>query len=226
MLAMLMVDEDFCNRLMDKCMIVAKAFAKAQVDEGCDLIGVGDAICSQIDVESYAHYVKSRHIELVSYIHSLGAKVKLHICGNTTHLLPHIADLGIDLFDPDHLVDQVVCSGILGKDVIRFGNFNPVFILDASKEEITQSCKEAIALEKGKKYILSWRLRVPDPATCQLGLKVFGEAIDFKRATAWTLFEREITVKEGILTVQFDFGGTGTVYLDDVCLAAAPSGKP
>jgi len=155
MLVMLMVDNDFSNRLMDKCLTVAKAFAKAQIDAGCDLIGIGDAICSQIDSELYNSFVKHRHIELINYIHSLGARVKLHICGNTTHLFPYIAELGIDSFDPDYLVDQVVCSDILGKDVVRFGNINPVLVLNASKEELTQTCKEIIALEKGKKFILS-----------------------------------------------------------------------
>ncbi len=49
MMIWLMTDPDFSNRLLDKCLLLAKKFAKAQVDEGCDLIGIGDAICSQID---------------------------------------------------------------------------------------------------------------------------------------------------------------------------------
>lgn len=155
MLLTLMIDEDFCNRLMDKCLTIAKVFAKAQVDAGCDLIGVGDAICSQIDSGSYLTFVKNRHIELVNYIHSLGARVKLHICGDTRHLLPHIADLGVDLFDPDYAVGQAECYSILGKDVVRFGNLNPVTLQNASKEKITRMCREMIALEKDKKYILS-----------------------------------------------------------------------
>ena len=41
MLMMLMMDDDFCNQLMDKCLEFGKSFAKAQVEAGCDLIGVG-----------------------------------------------------------------------------------------------------------------------------------------------------------------------------------------
>ena len=95
MLVMLMIDPDFSNFLMDKCLITAKEFAKAQIDAGCDVIGIGDAICSQIDVESYNTYVKDRHIELVDYIHSLGSRVKLHICGNITHLLPSLQEANL-----------------------------------------------------------------------------------------------------------------------------------
>lgn len=155
MLAMLFLDEDFCNRIMDKCLMVAKSFAKAQVEAGCDLIGVGDAICSQIDSDLYARLVKNRHIELVNYIHDLGARVKLHICGNTTHLLQHIAELGVDIFDPDYSVNQTVCSATLGINVARSGNLNPVSLQNASVADIIKWCKEMISLEKGKKFILS-----------------------------------------------------------------------
>ena len=62
---------------MDKIMQTAKDFARAQVEAGCDIIGVGDAICSQVDVESYRNFVKARHLELFEYIQSLGARVKL-----------------------------------------------------------------------------------------------------------------------------------------------------
>jgi MtaA/CmuA family methyltransferase len=155
MLQMLMIDEDFCNRLMDKCLTVAKDFANAQIDAGCDIIGIGDAICSQIDEETYKRFVKPRHKELIQYIKSRGAKVKLHICGNTTHLLKQIAKLDADIFDPDYLVDQAVCSEILGRDVIRSGNINPVFIQNASGEELLKVCKEIIRVENGKKFILS-----------------------------------------------------------------------
>ena len=155
MLLLLIMDEDFSNRLMDKCLAAAKVFAKAQVDAGCDLIGIGDAICSQVDADLYLRLVKNRHIELVNYIHSLGARVKLHICGDTTHLLPHISGLGVDIFDPDYSVDMEVCFKELGEDVIRSGNINPVFLQNASAEEITGVCREMISFEKAKKYILS-----------------------------------------------------------------------
>lgn len=154
MLLMLMMDEDFCDRLMDKCLVTAKTFAKAQIEAGCDLIGIGDAICSQIDEDLYVRFVKDRHMELVNYIQSLGAKVKLHICGNTTHLFPHIAELGIDLFDPD-LVSQTECYNALGDKITRFGNINPVYLETASPKDVLETCKAAIAQEKGKKYILS-----------------------------------------------------------------------
>ena len=95
------MEPDFVKRLIDKCMVTAKDFARAQVEAGCDIIGVGDAICSQVAAENYQEFVKEKHQELFEYIHSLGARVKLHICGNISHLLEDISEVKPDIVDID-----------------------------------------------------------------------------------------------------------------------------
>lgn len=155
MLMNLMCDPDFCNALMDKCMITAKDFAKAQIEEGCDYIGIGDAICSQIDPDTYNAYVLDRHVELVEYIHSLGSKVKLHICGNIEHLLPSIKTLDLDILDLDWQVDMSKARDIVGGDMVLKGNINPVFIQDATVEQLEEAAKELIAANRDQKFILS-----------------------------------------------------------------------
>jgi len=105
MMMQLMMDPDFTNRLMDKCMITAKDFAKAQIEAGCEIIGMGDAVCSQIDVDTYNFFVRDRHKELIDFIHSLGGKIKLHICGDTSHLLSSYVGFNLDILDLDWQVD-------------------------------------------------------------------------------------------------------------------------
>jgi uroporphyrinogen-III decarboxylase len=73
MLMYLMADPDFCNVLMDKCVVTAKEFAKAQIEAGCQIIGMGDAICSQIDAFTYENFVKERHSEIIDFIHDVAA---------------------------------------------------------------------------------------------------------------------------------------------------------
>ena len=98
-LLMLMMEPDLLKFLIDKVTITAKDFAKAQVEAGCDIIGMGDAICSQISDAQYREFVRNKHEEIVDYIHSLGAKVKIHICGNITHLLPDLKTVKPDVQD-------------------------------------------------------------------------------------------------------------------------------
>jgi len=155
MLLNLMIDPDFSNILMDKCMITAKDFAKAQIEAGCDLIGIGDAICSQIDKDSYDLYVKERHRELISFVHECGASVKLHICGNITHLLESLKDVNSDIIDLDWQVEPELARNILGDEVVLGGNINPVQVQDKSEEEVYNLSRALVDKYKDEKYLLA-----------------------------------------------------------------------
>jgi uroporphyrinogen decarboxylase len=155
MLMYLMADPDLCNILMDKCVVTAKEFAKAQIEAGCQIIGMGDAICSQIDAFTYDSYVKERHREIIDYIHECGGMVKLHICGNITHLLPAISELNVDILDIDYQVDPEETYNIVGPKVIRCGNINPVLVEEKSKDIIFDASRELVNREKNRKFILS-----------------------------------------------------------------------
>jgi len=150
------MEPDFVKRLIDRTMITAKAFAKAQVESGCDIIGVGDAICSQIDGESYREFVKEKHRELFEYIQSLGAKVKLHICGNITHLLEDIREVRPDIVDIDWMVDIEHAFETLGSDIIRCGNLDPVSVVqERTPAEIMRDTEQLCRREKSRPFILS-----------------------------------------------------------------------
>ncbi|MFW5774056.1 MAG: uroporphyrinogen decarboxylase family protein, partial [Tangfeifania sp.] len=155
MMMQLMVDPDFSNRLMDKCMVTAKDFAKAQIEAGCEIIGMGDAVCSQIDTETYNSFVKHRHKELIRYIHELGAKIKLHICGDTSHLLPSYKDLNLDILDLDWQVDICQAREILGESVILAGNINPVLVQNNTRDEIFRMSRQLVEKFKNERFILS-----------------------------------------------------------------------
>ena len=155
MMIQLMVDPDFCNRLMDKCMITAKDFAKAQIEAGCEIIGLGDSVCSQIDGVTYEQYIKYRHKELISYIHDLGGKIKLHVCGDTNHLLPYYKDLNLDILDLDWQVDIQHARNVLGEKIILGGNINPVFVEDKSRDEVYNLSRDLVREFKDDRYLLS-----------------------------------------------------------------------
>jgi MtaA/CmuA family methyltransferase len=155
MLIQLMIDPDFSNLLLDKCVITAKEFARLQIEEGCDIIGMGDAICSQIDIHTYNTYIKERHVEIINFIHEYGSKVKLHICGDITHLLPSIKDLDVDILDLDWQVDLDEAYNIVGPKVVRCGNIDPVVVQNKTPEEISDITTSIVEKEKGRKHIIS-----------------------------------------------------------------------
>lgn len=155
MLIYLMTDPDLCHMLMDKCVRTAKDFAKAQIDAGCQIIGMGDAICSQIDLVTYETFVKERHREIIDFIHEHGGLVKLHICGNISHLLPAFQDLNIDILDLDYQVDLEEAFEMMGPGVIRCGNINPVLVEEKDQEQIFLAAQQLVKNEKKRKFILS-----------------------------------------------------------------------
>lgn len=152
----LIMEPDFVHRLMDRTMVTARDFARAQVEAGCDIIGVGDAICSQVSADNYRDFVKDRHRELFAYIQSLGARVKLHICGNISHLLEDLRDTGPDIVDIDWMVDMDEAHEKLGNRIIRCGNLDPVSVIQDKDpavigEETARLCKK----EATRPFILS-----------------------------------------------------------------------
>jgi len=150
------MEPDFVKRLIDKTMVTAKAFARAQVEAGCDIIGVGDAICSQVSAENYQEFVKEKHQELFAYIQSLGARVKLHICGNISHLLEDIRETRPDILDIDWMVDMEEAYEKLGDQVIRCGNLDPVAVIqDKDPAAVFEETKRLCEQEAGRPFILS-----------------------------------------------------------------------
>jgi uroporphyrinogen decarboxylase len=175
MMMQLMMDPDFANRLMDKCVVTAKDFAKAQIEAGCEIIGMGDAVCSQIDTDTYNTYVRGRHHELISYIHELGGKIKLHICGDTTHLLPSYKNFELDILDLDWQLNIENARTIMGEKVIFAGNINPVTIQNKSRDKVFKLCKNLVEKYKNERFILSAGCEIT-PLTDPENLKAMSEA--------------------------------------------------
>jgi MtaA/CmuA family methyltransferase len=136
----LMDNLDFASSLMDLCVENALRFASAQIAAGADTIGIGDAVASQVSAALYEKYIQPREKILVDAFHARGAKVRLHICGNITHLLPGIAKLGVDILDVDHLVDLAAARRAVGRKTALCGNLDPV-------AEVKHGNPEAIRLK-------------------------------------------------------------------------------
>ncbi|MHC5001010.1 MAG: uroporphyrinogen decarboxylase family protein, partial [Planctomycetota bacterium] len=77
-------DPQFIHDLFAFTTELGCQFAKAQIDAGVDIIGVGDAVCSLIGPELYKEFVWPYEKQLIDQIHRQGVAVRLHICGNIT----------------------------------------------------------------------------------------------------------------------------------------------
>ncbi|GHV02731.1 hypothetical protein FACS1894159_11690 [Bacteroidia bacterium] len=140
----MMLDPGMVHGLCDKTQRVAEDFAVAQIDAGANIIGVGDAICSQIPPEMYAEFAFARQKELFRAIHERGALVKLHICGDIIHLLPYLAQLDVDILDVDHMVDMPDAYRTMGPEVMLCGNLDPVSVIMKGDRQLIRTKFEQV----------------------------------------------------------------------------------
>jgi MtaA/CmuA family methyltransferase len=127
-------------------------FITEQVKAGAHCIGIGDAACSQISPDLYQQFIFEREKMMMDYIHSLGAKVKLHICGNTTAILPDMIKTGADIIDIDHMVTGMGdFVPLLSERQVFSGNSDPVSIIkDGTPEVIRESVISCFRQTKGR----------------------------------------------------------------------------
>jgi uroporphyrinogen decarboxylase len=141
-----LLDPQWCAGLMDLCTDVAIEFARAQIESGADVIGVGDSICSQLPPDVFAELVLPRQQRLFESIRDAGGYARLHICGDIKHLLPFIKDLAVDILDVDHLVDIAAVRECVGTKMILAGNLDPVAsLLQGTPEAIRQKIRDTYA---------------------------------------------------------------------------------
>ena len=148
--------------LLELCTQVEIAFARAQVEAGADIIGLGDAIASQVSPRMYRKYALPYEQRIFSAVHEMGALARLHICGNITHLLPHVAESGADILDLDWMVDIRRAAEIFGEYPVICGNFDPVAIMLQGTPEQVQDATLDCLQGGGPRCISAAGCEIPD----------------------------------------------------------------
>lgn len=127
---------EWLPELLEICAEVEIGFACAQVEAGANIIGLGDAIASQISREMYVEFALPYERRIFDAVHAMGAFGRLHICGNTTHLLPDMVASGADIVDLDWMVHWKSACQKFGSRVALCGNVDPVAVMLQSGPEV------------------------------------------------------------------------------------------
>lgn len=171
-------DPDLCGQAMDVIVASAEEFITLQVEAGAHCIGIGDAFCSQIGPDPYRRLAFEREKQLVDHIHRLGVKAKLHICGNTSHILPGMIATGADIVDVDHLVPSMApFVKLLGRHQVFSGKTDPVGVIqNGTPAQILASVRECRVQGSGR-VIVSAGCEVP-PDTTLASMRAFRAAAE------------------------------------------------
>lgn len=136
-------DPAFVRDLFEFVVEMELRYARAQIDAGADLIGIGDAAASLVGPKIYEEFVWPYEKKLVDGLHALGTRVRLHICGNTSRILDGMGRLGCEIVDLDYQASLADARRTMGAHQILLGNLNPVASLrDSSPAAVTAALAE------------------------------------------------------------------------------------
>ena len=149
------------KELLEKCTQVATAFAIAQIEAGAHIIGLGDAIASQISPRMYREFALPYEQRIFEAVRAHGALPRLHICGNTRHLLKDMAKSGAQIVDLDWMVDLREAAAQLDGLAVC-GNLDPVAVfLQGTPEQVRQGLRANHAAA-GPRWISAAGCEIPD----------------------------------------------------------------
>jgi MtaA/CmuA family methyltransferase len=154
-------DPGFVRDLFAFAVEMELAFARAQIEAGADLVGVGDAASSLVGPRIYSEFVWPWQQKLVDGIHALGAPVRLHICGDTRPNLQLMGRLGCEIVDLDSMVPLAEARAKMGTRQVLLGNLHPVHVVrDGTPEGIKQALAEC-RRQAGRRYIVGAGCEIP-----------------------------------------------------------------
>jgi MtaA/CmuA family methyltransferase len=147
-------DPGFVRDLFEFVLELELRFARAQLAEGADLIGIGDAAASLVGPQIYTQSVWPYEKKLVEGIRALGGRTRLHICGNTRRILEGMGQLGCDIVDLDFLVPMKDGREKMGPEQVLLGNLDPVRALRDGTPESVYAAVAECHRQAGTRFIV------------------------------------------------------------------------
>ena len=154
-------DPVFVRDLFDFVLEVGMRFARAQVEAGADVVGIGDPAASLVGPKLYQEFVWPYEKKMVDGLHALGARARLHICGNTRQILEGMGRLGCDFVDLDSMAPVEEAREKIGPAQVLLGNLDPVRDLRDGTPQTVYSTVAECHRRAGPRFIVGAGCEVP-----------------------------------------------------------------
>lgn len=154
---------EWVTELLEFCVEQEIKFAAAQIAAGADIIGLGDAVASQISPDWYRQYGLPYEQRIFAAVHENGAIARLHICGNTSLILQDMAQSGADIVDLDWMVDYENAAQVYGPNGPALcGNVDPVKIMLHGSPDAVKRAVNLCLDVGGPKHFSGAGCEIPD----------------------------------------------------------------
>jgi MtaA/CmuA family methyltransferase len=154
-------DPGFVEDLFAFAIEMEIRFARAQIEAGAGIIGIGDAAASLVGPKIYTEHVLPGEKKLIAAIRDAGALTRLHICGSTKKILVGMGEVHADIVDLDFLASVADARAAMGPDQMLLGNIDPVRILRDGTPEIVGHALEECRQAAAPRYIVGAGCEVP-----------------------------------------------------------------
>jgi MtaA/CmuA family methyltransferase len=154
---------EWLKELLDRLVELGVAFARAQVAAGAHIVGLGDSMGSLVSPKQYREFVLPYEQRVFAAVREAGAIPRLHICGNTSRLLPDMAASGAQIVDLDWMVDLRKAVEAFGPSgPAPCGNFDPVAVMLMGTPDDVAAAVRACAAAAGPRHFSAAGCEVPD----------------------------------------------------------------
>lgn len=141
------------EKLLDIVTETTLDFIDCLADVGAKYMYIADPVASLVAPSMYEELILPRHQKIFKHMEQRGIVGRLHMCGNTTGILPYSSQSGAKIIDIDHAVDYAKALEIVGDRCLLNGCIDPVadvYSCDAQHvKDAMHACAEKAAGHRG-----------------------------------------------------------------------------
>ena len=158
MIDLIMEDPELIRQVIDYSRRAGTIFAKAMKDIGAHATSIGDAYAgpSLISPDMFRDFALQPEIKMTKDVQDYGIPFSIHICGDTTGIVPDMASTGAKILELDWQVDFSWARKVVPEETILMGNINPSDpLVFGTSESVDISVKNLIQQTRGKGLFIS-----------------------------------------------------------------------
>lgn len=157
----IVTEPERAHRLLAFCTQVACAYAIAMARTGVDAIQFGDSTASLIGLPLYEEFALPYQAPVIAAIRQGGVYPFLHVCGNSDHLVTHLASSGAACVEIDGPADLGRALAAIGPRAALRGNVPTMLARDGTADAVARCARACLCTAAGRRLILSTGCGVP-----------------------------------------------------------------
>jgi uroporphyrinogen decarboxylase len=165
MLDLALGDPKLIHALLNYCSGATKQMLRLMAAAGADILSNGDSPAGpeMISPAMYREFALSYEKEIAALAHSLDRPYVLHICGNTSTILPDMVDTGASGLELDYKTDTRLARGVLKGKTAFLGNIDPSGVLALGTPALVErKTRELLEIFAGEpRFILNAGCAIP-----------------------------------------------------------------